>query len=383
MMAGGKSNGNTPHQRSRLTHMILGLARKVILPHLKFKAAKNCKYKPPAYLRLLTHAGTHRCCAEGSSNTLNFGSAAAIPTADALLYHLKKFTTIEITEIFQTATDTIINMAKNRGLLNGPVTVAIDLTDVLYYGDEDDPMVLGIEYKIGTTKAFRFATLAVTEPHCRLIIATIPVAEGFKKDEIVAELISNAKERIEIGLVNLDRGFHSTDVYTTLDAMGIKYLTPAVMTSRTQWAIRAKQPPKIIPFLVKSGHSNRSKIVKTNLVVVLDNDMGRMFYFTNMDLDRMRTRQLNKLYAKRWGIETAFREMKKFRAKTTSKNYVIRWFYFLFSMCLYNLWEYTNMLLAVITVKLKIPDMTTLFFGSLLVHALEMCGVGPPFDSYK
>lgn len=369
-----KRDKSNLRQRSRLTHKILGLARRVILPNMKFKAAKNCKFKPPAYFRVLTYAGTHRCCAEGSSNNLKFWSAAACPTADALLYHLKKFITTEIDESFQNATDTIIRMAKNRGLLNGPVTVAIDLTDDLYYGDRNDPMVLGIDYKLGTTKAFRYATLAVTEPHCRLIIASIPVAEGFKKHEVVAKLVANAKERIEIGLVNLDRGFHSTDVYSTLDAMGINYLTPAVMTSRTQWAIRAKQPPKIIPFVVKG----RGKSVQTNLVVVLDDNMERMFYFTNMELDRMHTRQLNKLYAKRWGIETAFREMKKFRAKTTSKNYVVRWFYFLFSMSLYNIWEYTNMFLAVIPIMGKIPDMTTLLFGTLLIQGFELCGVDPP-----
>jgi putative transposase len=158
--------------------------------------------------------------------------------------------------------------------------------------------------------------------------------------------------------------------------MGVKYLTPATMTSRTVWAIRAKQPPKIIPFVVKNR--DHIKDVQTNLVVVLDNDMEKMSYFTNMELDRMHTRQLTKLYAKRWGIETAFREMNKFRPKTTSKNYVIRWFYFLFSMCLYNLWEYTNMLLSAITVKRNIPDMTTLLFGTLLFHGFELCGVDPP-----
>ncbi|MDQ1351314.1 MAG: putative transposase [Acidobacteriota bacterium] len=364
-------------ERSRLTHKVLGLAKRILLPNLKFKTHHNCKFTRYDYFKLLTYAGTHHCYAEGSSYNLKFGSETLCPTAGALFHHLKKFSKDELSRSYQQATDDVILMAKNRGLLNGPVTVAIDLTDERYYGNKNDPMVVGTEYKLGTTNAYRFATLTVTEKHCRLVIRAIPVAEGFKKHEVVADLIAYAKERIEIGLVCMDRGFHSTEVYSTFDAMGVKYLTPAIMTSRTLWAIRAQQPPKIIPFVVKNR--DRDKNVQTNLVVVLDDDMERMCYFTNMEVDRMHTRQLNKLYAKRWGIETAFREMKKFKAKTTSKNYVIRWFYFLFSMCLYNLWEYSNMLLSALNSRPGIPDMTTLMFGTLLFNGFEQCGAPTQF----
>lgn len=371
-----KSNKGNPRQRSRLSHKVLGLAKKILFPTLKFKTHHNCKFTHYDYFRLLTYAGTHRCYAEGSSNTLKFGSKAACPSADALFHHLKKFSPEELSTAYHRAVDDVLTLAKNRGLLHGPLTVAIDLTDERYYGDKNDPMVVGAEFKLGTSKVYRYATLTVTEEHCRLVIRAIPVADGFKKHEIVADLVGYAKERIDIGVVCMDRGFYSAEVYSVLDSMGVKYLTPASMNSSTRWVIRAQEPPKILPYTV--NEKGKGKRVRTNLVVVLDNDMERMFYFTNMDLNRMRTRQLNNLYTKRWGIETAFREMKKFRAKTTSKNYVIRWFYFLFSTCLYNLWEYTNMLLSVIEIKEKIPEMTTLLFGNLLFEGFELCGVDPP-----
>ncbi|MEF8849132.1 MAG: hypothetical protein V5A68_08395, partial [Candidatus Thermoplasmatota archaeon] len=44
-------------------------------------------------------------------------------------------------------------------------------------------------------------------------------------------------------------------------------------------------------------------------------------------------------YGKRWGIETSYRVKKhSYLPQTTSKNYQIRLFYFLFSVLLYNLW---------------------------------------------
>ena len=56
---------------------------------------------------------------------------------------------------------------------------------------------------------------------------------------------------------------------------------------------------------------------------------------------------LYKFYSKRWGIETGYRQIDHdFKAKTTSKNYHIRLFYFLFSVDLYNLWVLVNIVVS-------------------------------------
>jgi len=61
--------------------------------------------------------------------------------------------------------------------------------------------------------------------------------------------------------------------------------------------------------------------------------------------------RLYEMYCKRWGIETSYRQVEHdFKSKTTSRNYNIRLFYFLFSCCLYNLWVLVN-----ICISLKIP----------------------------
>jgi hypothetical protein len=66
-------------------------------------------------------------------------------------------------------------------------------------------------------------------------------------------------------------------------------------------------------------------------------------------------------------IGTAYRVKKDFRPKTTSKNYVIRRFYFLFSVCLYNLWELVNVILALIDkIDPKTPVIAAKLFGTLL-----------------
>lgn len=47
-----------------------------------------------------------------------------------------------------------------------------------------------------------------------------------------------------------------------------------------------------------------------------------------------------KRYKKRWGIETIYRVTDKIRAYTTSTKSVIRYFLFMFTCFVYNIWRY-------------------------------------------
>jgi putative transposase len=242
-------------------------------------------------------------------------------------------------------------------------------------GDRNDPMVVGTKPQKGTTWAFRFATLTIIEDNCRLTIKAIPVSEITSKTDVVAELLNYAKERIKIGVVCIDRGFYSVEVLSTVEGMGLKYLIPAVNTPKIKWITRAKEPPQIIPYTMGS----KERQISTKLVIILDKNMEKRNFVTNLDIDRMHTRKLNEIYSKRWGIEASYRVKKDFRSKTTSKNYIIRLFYFFFSVCLYNLWELVNIILSKSEqIVKKVPFIKALLFGQALFHVFEMMETGPP-----
>ena len=113
--------------------------------------------------------------------------------------------------------------------------------------------------------------------------------------------------------------------------------------------------------------------------MVLDVEQEKRAFVTNMNLNRSRTRQLAKLYSKRWGIETAYRVKKDFKPKTTSKNYVIRLFYFLFSVCLYNLWELVNVVLTLVDrINSMTPVIAAKLFGTILFQVFRLKGMDPP-----
>ena len=51
-------------------------------------------------------------------------------------------------------------------------------------------------------------------------------------------------------------------------------------------------------------------------------------------------------YKKRWGIETGYSCVGRFRPKTTSSNQSIRLLYFYYSLILYNVWIIANLIIS-------------------------------------
>ena len=81
-----------------------------------------------------------------------------------------------------------------------------------------------------------------------------------------------------------------------------------------------------------------------NVIIVEDDNGIKRAFASNIKFnedDVNISERIFMIYSKRWGIETTFRVLKhSFKAKTTSKNYFIRLFYFLFSNCLVSHLKY-------------------------------------------
>jgi IS4 transposase len=91
-------------------------------------------------------------------------------------------------------------------------------------------------------------------------------------------------------------------------------------------------------YTTRTHKRRRGEQVSFRLVTLKDE--GKLFVFaTNTNL---KPRKIRKLFRKRWGIETSFRIIRKFHAKTTSKLYRLRTLYFYMAVMLYNLWVLLN-----------------------------------------
>ncbi len=115
------------------------------------------------------------------------------------------------------------------------------------------------------------------------------------------------------------------------------------------------------------------KNCKFNLIV-LEKEDKRYAFATNMRLgndDILLAEKLFLSYSKRCGIETSYRVKKGFGGKTTSNNYIVRQFYFMMSVVLYNLRVLVNLLLSFYLFgKMgKKMTVTAKFFGMVLIIA--------------
>ncbi|MHB8566711.1 MAG: hypothetical protein ACYC7D_08145 [Nitrososphaerales archaeon] len=90
-----------------------------------------------------------------------------------------------------------------------------------------------------------------------------------------------------------------------------------------------------------SGHRRKKSEQATfEVVVAYDKSKDYKYLFaTNLPY---RAEAVLRLFKNRWGIETSYRMSNQFLMKTTSRNYVVRLFYYLFACLVYNAWVMYN-----------------------------------------
>ena len=69
-------------------------------------------------------------------------------------------------------------------------------------------------------------------------------------------------------------------------------------------------------------------------------------FATNLRVGPEEAESFCRRYSRRWQIENEYKSIKNdFLAKTSSKDYRVRLFYFVFAVLLYNIWRLTDFLL--------------------------------------
>ena len=73
---------------------------------------------------------------------------------------------------------------------------------------------------------------------------------------------------------------------------------------------------------------------------------GTAVFATNLRVGPEEAESFCHRYSRRWQIENEYKSIKHdFLAKTSSKDYRVRLFYFVFAVLLYNIWRLTDFLL--------------------------------------
>lgn len=315
----------------------------VLAAALLVPAAANATFRAEDIAASLAYASCGRLFLEGAAAQLNARGLA--PSADRIVDRIDRVPAADLLAAFRAALARILEDARRTGALPGTATAAIDMHRIPRYRRAEEaykgrrrardlPMAVAGKNVAGTNLGHQFATIEVVGVRDRLTLEVVPWFHGSTYREVIAALLAAAQRWVRVGLLLMDREFFNAEsVRAAIDA-GVPFLVPARKDPPVKGAIERCRG---LTHLVEP-YPMGDRVV--NLVVVDREAIGRgeghWTFATDLPADRWR--ELSRLYADRWGIETGYREKKAFRARTCSLSYGVRLALFLTSVLATSVW---------------------------------------------
>lgn len=299
--------------------------------NIELVKGSNAIYSDSEFFLVLSWAGINQISIQESAEQLK-EMGYTVPSVDTILNRLSNQPYHILEKGFDKSFQSLLSKAAKRHLFNRPVVVAIDLTDIEWYG-EDLPFIVISKTKNGTNRFIRFATIAIVEDGKRFTLKVLPITPFSNRAKIVKQLVEYARRFVDIRVILMDRGFYSNEVIKTIKAMEVSFLLPAVKNEKVKRKMEEAFQKGPMEYEMSDG-------VTYILSVIKDEEKDRLLpYATNMRVD---PQVLHELYTKRFGIETQYRVKNRFLGRTCSKQYSVRYCFFTLAVCLYNIWILLN-----------------------------------------
>ncbi len=303
----------------------------VLEEHVELVKADNAVYSDSQAFLVLSWAGINQLSIREAAEQLQ-GCGYDVPSGDALLERLSRQPYEVLEDGFDAILEELLGRAREQQLFTHPVVVAIDFTDIEWYG-EDLPFIVTSQSKNGTNRFIRFATIAVVEDGKRFTLKVLPVTPLSDTADVVEELIRYARQLVDIKVVLFDRGFYSNAVIETMKSLDERFVMPAVKNDKVKAMMEQAYKDGSLTYEMSDGATY------TMLVARDDENEKLLPYATNMDSDAA---TVHELYRHRFGIETQYRVKNRFLGRTCSKQYSVRYAFFTLAVTLYNIWVLLN-----------------------------------------
>lgn len=279
------------------------------------------------------------------------------PNGQTVFNRLLGCTHENIEDVFNTMMASMIKHLKIT-LRNRKAVLAFDTTYEPFYGDLNANNFWIHEYKPvrGCIGCFIFITMSIVVGKKKFILGSLPVPIHWNKADYIEKLIRLARRYIIIDACLFDRGFNSYELIHRLKKLRVGYqIFWKKDKKRETWLtkeLKKLKPRQMKEYIKEDGYflKNKSKhYVRTKFIIIKqykykDDEKAYDWVFaTNRKLKSQMW--YIRGYKCRWGIETTYRITGDIRIKTTTLNEVRRYFLFVFSCLLYNLWKFANLFL--------------------------------------
>ncbi|WP_309242245.1 transposase [Halocatena marina] len=314
-----------------------------------------------AFWELQTYLGLGEelCANEGARSFITESTREKTPLGHIHRHHIRQQLSIEtIRDMYHEAMQRLLAEATSRSEYFGEAAVAIDTTAAdSFTGDRD-----GHEDEIIGTKedddeyAYQWATIQVVGWGPRVMLDVRPVRKGDTLVEIVTDLLESAEELIRIDRVLMDREFDSQHVLEAIVERRHDYLVPKrKRTSEKAVASRMEQHDVETAVNERGLHLGNNEWHETQLLYVpkrnfdgeIEEGHDRHVVFMSSEPILGSVEAHIGRYSDRQEIEAGYKQIKRFMAKTTSTDFVLRFFYFAFACLLYSLWRLIDHLVQV------------------------------------
>jgi putative transposase len=240
-----------------------------------------------------------------------------------------------------------------RCLRRGTWIIAIDTTLIPYHGDHflTADEIFRSQPKHGTTHFHCYATAFVVRDGRRFTLAILPVPGGTAMAEVVGELRRRiVAAGIKPQLFLLDRGFNNAGVVRYLQAARQPFVMPQ--------AVHGKKPKSGPPTGLRAIRENHrtgwtryswkptgERRVGVDLCVLrrtrADRRGHRAFLYACWGVRRSPS-DVYRVYRRRFGVETSYRQMNQVRIRTCTRNPALRLLFVAVALLLRNLWAWLH-----------------------------------------
>ncbi|MEP6894516.1 MAG: transposase [Chloroflexota bacterium] len=316
------------NNRKLQSQQVLNALIGVVCPYLPLDL-QNTRITAEDIIAILGYASANRISADAACHELK-----EAPSANRLREVLAQSLPDRVT--VQCALNRILRAQTPRFVKKGKRSyyIAIDLTLIPYHGKcyEDEKEIVRSQAKSGTTHFHGYATVSIVQDHQRYVLALRFVEKGESMKEIVAWLLDRLKSMgISIRCAYFDKGFCSVPVLKTLKQRKLRFIMPIPVHGKSG-GVRTLFEKSASHKTTYTFNSPKHGELEVDAIVVKKYSKGRYkqkgtrwFAYAVARLPKtVEPHQVFDMYRQRFGIETSYRQMNQVRARTTSRNPVIR-----------------------------------------------------------
>jgi len=280
-------------------------------------------YTNSELLRIMVLATVAKTTLEAASEAIR-GVLGEAPSADTVLRHIEKHDEDKLERMINKALEKSFRASwipKIKAL------VAIDITDILYYGDIGAAEVKHTKPRKGTHYAFRFLVASIVSERGKFILHIHLIRKEEDLRKALKNVLKAVRKLVKIAWLILDKGFFQTRIIRMLRRMGISFVI--AVPKRKRLDELALQGSFVARYYVASREYGRELVYIVGFV----DEKGAVYYATNKLIRRKRCGDMHRRYKKRWRIEVSFAVVKGALARTASRAASVRIFLFGIFLC--------------------------------------------------